>query len=471
MFGEGFILDLPRFFTLFGFNIYYYGLFITAGYALAALYLIKRRKLFGLTRDNILDVLIIAIPCGLIGARIYYMIFKYDQFFGPGQWENILKIREGGLAVYGGIIASGLVFILYSRYKKIPLGNMLDAAGFGLFIGQAIGRWGNFINREAYGEETSLPWRMGLTTGDGTRYFHPAFLYESLWNAAGLVIIHVFSKKSKTKYPGQYFLFYVAWYGLGRFMIEGLRTDSLRIPGTEMRASQWLAAISFLVAIGILIYNQYFRKDGLSVYGEDAEDDEEAESAEELAILDGASEDDVSLEAKDDEDEDEAVAEVDEDDEADAHDDDEVDDADAEDADAEDDEADAEVDDADADDDNDEAELAILDGASGDEVENEPDDAPEPDDDNDEAELAVLDEADAEDDEADAEADLKDDEADAEDDAEADDDNDEAELGMLDGASGDEVENEPDDGDSGPENKTETNPIEKKKKIKIRRKK
>ena len=180
-------------------------------------------------------------------------------------------------------------------------------------------------------------------------------------------------------------------------MIEGLRTDSLLIPGTEMRASQWLAAISFLVAAGILIYNQYFRKDGLSVYGEDAEDAEEAESAEELAILDGASEDDIILEAKDDEAEDED---------------------------------DEDEDDAEADDDNDEAELGMLDGASGDEVANEPDDAPEPDDDNDEAELAVLD-----------------------------------------GASGDEVEKEPDDDDSGPENKTETKLTEKKTKIKIRRKK
>jgi len=427
MFGEGFILDLPRFFTLFGFNIYYYGLFITAGYAIAALYLIKRRKLFGLTRDNILDILIIAIPCGLIGARIYYMIFKFDQFFGPGQWENILKIREGGLAVYGGIIASGLVFILYSRYKKIPLGNMLDAAGFGLFIGQAIGRWGNFINREAFGEETTLPWRMGLTANGVTRYFHPAFLYESLWNVAGLVIIHIFSKKSKTKYPGQYFLFYVAWYGLGRFMIEGLRTDSLMIPGTEMRASQWLAALSFLVAVGILIYNQYFRKDGLSVYGEDAEEAEEVESAEELAMLDGASEEDVTSEAKDDESADDAEA-----DEADADDDAETDEADADD-DAETDEADADDDEPDAEDDakDDEAELGMLDGASGDEVENEPD----------------------------------------EDDPNPDDDNDEAELAKLDGASGDEVENEPDDDDPEPENEIETKLKEKKKKIKIRRKK
>jgi len=224
---------------------------------MATLYLIRRRDLFSLSSDNILDILLIAVPCGLLGARLYYMLFNFSDFFGPGKWGNILAFRDGGLAVYGGIIASGLVFIIYSRVKKIPLGNLLDAAGFGLFIGQAIGRWGNFINREAFGVETELPWKMGLTSWGVTRYYHPAFLYESLWNIAGLIVLHIFSKKSKTNYPGQYFLFYVAWYGLGRFMIEGLRIDSLFIPGTEQRVSQWLAAASFFAAVGILVYNRF----------------------------------------------------------------------------------------------------------------------------------------------------------------------------------------------------------------------
>ena len=334
MFGDGFILNFPRFFTVFGFNIYYYGLFITVGYALAGLYIYKRRELFDLSKDNILDLLLIAIPCGLVGARIYYMIFNFDSFFAPGQWGNILRFRDGGLAVYGGIIASGLVFIIYSRKKKIPLGNLLDAAGFGLFVGQAIGRWGNFINREAYGVETDLPWKMGLTTAGGvTRYYHPAFIYEALWNVAGLLIIHIFSKKSKTKYPGQYFLFYVAWYGLGRFMIEGLRTDSLLIPGTELRASQWLAALSFLTAIGILVYSHFRGKSSGSASAneeEDAEDDEDIEddedsilddgaqdeeSTEELSTLDGASGDEIENESEDEtvsEDSDEDIKDGDE---------------------------------------------------------------------------------------------------------------------------------------------------------------
>ena len=302
MFGDGFILNFPNYFTIFGFNIYYYGLFVTAGYVLAGVYLLKRKKLFNLTSDNILDLLLIAIVFGLVGARLYYMLFNFNRFFAPGQWGNIFRFRDGGLAVYGGIIASGLVFIIYSRVKKIPLGSLLDAAGFGLFIGQAVGRWGNFVNREAHGVETDLPWRMGLTAGGVTTYYHPTFMYEGLWNVAGLLIMHIFSKKSKTKYPGQYFLFYVAWYGLGRFMIEGLRTDSLMIWGTQLRASQWLAALSFFVAIGILAYNHFRRNESESVYGDEAEDSEDEEDAEELAELDGASEDDIKEENSDDKD-------------------------------------------------------------------------------------------------------------------------------------------------------------------------
>lgn len=285
LFGDGFALDIPRYFTVFGFRVYFYALCIVLGFGLAAVYIIKRRELFGLTVDNVLDLLLIAVPCGIIGARIYYMLFNWDDFFGPGKWSNIWNLRGGGLAVYGGIIASGLGFYLYSRLKKIPLGNLLDAAAFGLFIGQAIGRWGNFINREAYGVETNLPWRMGLDNGIMTTYHHPTFLYESLWNASGLLIIHLFSKRFKSRYPGQYFLFYVAWYGIGRFMIEGLRTDSLYVPGTGLRVSQWLAFISFFIAAGILVYKHY-RPMGGSFNGEEREEGEKAELTGELSAFD-----------------------------------------------------------------------------------------------------------------------------------------------------------------------------------------
>lgn len=267
LFGEGFVLNPPAYFTIFGFTIFYYGLFITAGFALAALYLIKRSDVIGLTKDNVLDLVIIAVPAGLIGARLYYILFNFRDFFGPGSWQNIFAIREGGLAVYGGIILSGLAYILYSRRKKIPIGKLLDAAGFGLFIGQAVGRWGNFFNREAFGSETLMPWRMGFTfeestyssaldqvlEGGRTYYFHPTFLYEMLWNSLGLLLMHLYSKKFKTKYPGQYFLFYMAWYGFGRFIIEGLRVDSLFVPGTYIRISQLVALVSCIVSVALLI--------------------------------------------------------------------------------------------------------------------------------------------------------------------------------------------------------------------------
>ena len=298
LFGEGFVINPAACFSVFGFNIYFYGLLITAGYAAAAVYLIWRRDVVGLTKDNILDLVIMAVPCGLVGARIYYMIFNFDQYFGPGKWQNILAFREGGLAVYGGILASAVAFLVYSRVKKIPPGKLLDAAGFGLFIGQAVGRWGNFFNREAFGIETNVPWKMGLTfernvyiasldktfVAGTPHYFHPAFLYESLWNAAGLVLMHVFSNKRKAKYPGQYFLFYVFWYGLGRALIEGFRIDSLYIPNTEVRVSQLLAVLSCAGAAVLLVLfrNRSAAPEGPDESAEipDAEDEADAESAE-----------------------------------------------------------------------------------------------------------------------------------------------------------------------------------------------
>lgn len=265
IFGENFIINPVRYVMVFGFRIYLYGFFITAGYILAGLYCYKRRGMLKLTHDNVLDLIILAVPCGLVGARLYFILFNFSDYFGPGKWQNIFMLREGGLAVYGGVIFAGIAYIIYSRKKRIPLGKVLDTAGFGLLIGQAVGRWGNFFNRESFGAVTDLPWKMGLTTGvqgipelasmQNTIYVHPTFLYESLWNLVGLLIMHIYSKKRETKYHGQYFLFYVAWYGFGRFMIEALRTDSLMLYGTDIRVSQLLAALSFSVATVLLVRN------------------------------------------------------------------------------------------------------------------------------------------------------------------------------------------------------------------------
>ena len=257
IFGEGFTIDVPRHIPIFeGFNLYLYALCITLGFVLAALYVFKRRDIFGLSKDNVLDLVILAVPFGLIGARLYYVIFNPSQYFGAGNWQNIFMLREGGLAIYGGIIGAAIAFLVYSKIKKIRLTTLVDAAAFGLFIGQSIGRWGNFFNREAYGIPTDLPWRMGIMTSasEGYGYFHPIFLYESLWNVLGLVLLHIFSKKRKSGYPGQYFLIYVAWYGFGRFFIEGIRgPDVLLIHGTDIRVSQLIAALSCLAALTFLI--------------------------------------------------------------------------------------------------------------------------------------------------------------------------------------------------------------------------
>ena len=262
LFGEGFSFNIPGYIRIFGYNIYLYGLLITAGFILAALYLLKRSQALGLTKDNILDLVIMAVPFGLLGARIYYIVFNASHYFGAGKWRNMFMIREGGLAVYGGVIGGAIAFYVYSRVKKMPVGKLWDAAAFGLFIGQAVGRWGNFVNREAFGVETSVPWKMGLTLGTRTVYVHPTFLYECLWNIVGFVLLHIISKKWERKFYGQFFTFYVAWYGLGRYMIEGLRTDSLYITGTDIRISQLLAALSFSVAVIVLIRKHFQNREG-----------------------------------------------------------------------------------------------------------------------------------------------------------------------------------------------------------------
>lgn len=259
IFGDRFVLDPPVYFNLFGLHIYFYAVIIIAGFSLATLYLLKRRSEFGLTKDNILDMFIIAIPSGIIGARLYYVLFNPSEFFGPGKWINIIKTWEGGLAVYGGIIAAVIAVYIFSKVKNIPPAVILDLGVLGLLIGQAIGRWGNFMNREAYGGETALPWKMGLTAAGETVYVHPTFLYESIWNIIGFILIHIFSKKYR-KYDGQLFLLYLAWYGFGRFMIEGLRSDSLYLFATDIRISQLVAAITFSVSVILLVRNRFRKK-------------------------------------------------------------------------------------------------------------------------------------------------------------------------------------------------------------------
>ena len=237
-------------FTIGSFTVHFYGVILAVGLLLACIYGLRRKKEFGLTEDEILDGALMIIPFAFICARIYYCVFAWDEF--KANPISVLYIWNGGIAIYGGVIGAAIGIIAYCRVKKLPIGTALDITAVSFLIGQAIGRWGNFINREAFGAETESFLRMGFTnvhTGTVT-YHHPTFLYESLWNAAGFVILHFLSKRRK--YDGQVALGYAAWYGLGRTFIEGLRTDSLYLFG-PIRVSQLLGAVSCFAAVTVLV--------------------------------------------------------------------------------------------------------------------------------------------------------------------------------------------------------------------------
>lgn len=195
-----------------------------------------------------LDVLLWALPSGIIGARLYFVVSKWDYYGeNPG---DIIKVWNGGLAILGGVILGILVAVIYCRIKKVDTLSLLDTAATGIFIGQIVGRWANFVNAECFGTETDLPWGMSI---NGQPPVHPCFLYESLWNLAGFIFLHFYLKKRK--FRGEGILLYAAWYGLGRGWIEGLRTDSLYIAGTDLRKSQVYSIIMFVAATCLLIYN------------------------------------------------------------------------------------------------------------------------------------------------------------------------------------------------------------------------
>ena len=251
----GLTLDFPASFTLFGHEFYLYGVVMAFAFIAAVFYASKRAPQMGIKGDDIFGLVLWVLPIAIVGCRVYYVIAEWDRY--KDNLLDIFKIWEGGIAMYGGTIAGVLTVIVWSRAKKIPFAATLDAASSGLILGQVIGRWANFVNREAFGGETDIFCRMGLTTPDGiTYYVHPTFLYESLWNLVGFIIIdRYWLRKGHRKYDGQVFLFYVFWYGAGRSWIEGLRTDSLYIPGTNIRTSQLVAALSALTALVILLIN------------------------------------------------------------------------------------------------------------------------------------------------------------------------------------------------------------------------
>ena len=255
--GENFSFNPPSSISIGGFQVYFYGIIIAFGLLMAVWYCVTVCKRFDITADSIYGYLIWAVIAAVIGARLYYCI-TYTQdgvhtyFLNP---ISFLWIRDGGLAIYGGVIGAALGIFIRSRIRKESIWPPFDIMGMGLLIGQSIGRWGNFFNREAFGYETGIFCRMGLTQYGETIYVHPTFLYESLWNALGFLLLHLHSKKYR-QYEGQYFLLYLIWYGFGRMFIEGLRSDSLWLIPDSIRISQLLAAVTFACAGLVYLVNR-----------------------------------------------------------------------------------------------------------------------------------------------------------------------------------------------------------------------
>lgn len=268
-------------FSVFGKPIYWYGILIAGAIVLCAFYACRRAPQFGTTDDDVIDMLLWAVPIAIVCARIYYVVFNWHV---DGFDENPIRalyIWEGGLAIYGGVIGAALTVLAVSRHKRMPAGVLLDLGGLGLPLGQAIGRWGNFVNQEAFGGYTNGLFAMRISESrlphslsDDVRALllqkaqeggyagfvqvHPTFFYESCWNLLGFVLLHFYSKRRK--FDGEVFCLYLAWYGLGRVWIEGLRTDSLYLGSTGIRVSQLLAGVTCVAALGVILFVRLVKK-------------------------------------------------------------------------------------------------------------------------------------------------------------------------------------------------------------------
>lgn len=246
---------------LFGHNltIYWYGVLYATGFLVALVLALRQADRFNLSKDDILDVFLVTIPLSVVGSRLYYVAFSWDQY-ADNLWR-ILDLRDGGLAFYGGVLAGILALYLIGRAKQIRLRHLMDFFAPYLALGQAIGRWGNFFNQEAFGTYTELPWGM---ISEGTQHYlesiqypyanspvHPTFLYESLGNI--VIFIILLRVRAKSKFPGETTAWYLALYGLLRYFVEGLRTDSLFFAYSGLRVSQLLSLIMFLAGLAYLL--------------------------------------------------------------------------------------------------------------------------------------------------------------------------------------------------------------------------
>ena len=246
----GLEMNPPRTFSLGPLTIHLYGIAIGLGLILAVIYACRRSKEFGLKEDDILDGVLWITPFAIICARIYYVAFSWKDY--ADNPLSVFAIWEGGIAIYGSVIGAVIGVIVLCKVKKLRIATVLDITLLGFFIGQILGRWGNFFNREAFCAATYSFFRMGLynTVTGSWEYYHPTFLYESVWNLVGFILLHFLSKRRK--YDGQIALGYCAWYGLGRCFIEGLRVDSLY--WGPFRVSQVLAALTCVIASAILLW-------------------------------------------------------------------------------------------------------------------------------------------------------------------------------------------------------------------------
>lgn len=252
-------------FQIFGVTIAYYGVVIAVGMLLGVWLALREAKRIGLDEDRMFNLIMIAIIAGIIGARVYYVAFRWEDY--RGNWLDILNYRNGGIAIYGGIIGALLAMVIYTRVKKMSLRKVVDASCLGLLVGQICGRWGNFFNREAFGGYTDSLFAMRLPesavrksditaeiaahAADGYIQVHPTFLYESVWNLCLLILLLLYRKHKK--FDGEVFLLYVLGYGLGRAWIEGLRTDQLLLPIVHLPVSQLLSAVLVIVSLAAIV--------------------------------------------------------------------------------------------------------------------------------------------------------------------------------------------------------------------------
>ena len=250
--GLGLDMELsPVAFSVGSFSVYWYGIIIATGFMLAVLYCMKTAKRRRTDPDKFLNSVIVGLITAIIGARAYYVAFSWSSF--RGDLRSIINIHEGGLAIYGGIIGGLIGGLITAKIQKAELLPMLDVAATGFLIGQGIGRWGNFVNQEAFGTQTDLPWRM-VSENTGGVGVHPCFLYESLWCLLGFTLIHFLLLK-RQRFEGEIFFAYLVWYGFERTLVEGLRTDSLYLPFADIRVSQLLSGVLFVTGLALLIVN------------------------------------------------------------------------------------------------------------------------------------------------------------------------------------------------------------------------